>query len=171
MINHSKYQDMLVCQKTPNLFIIFACGLVLLMPDCLFFLTTHVPEIFLVFVWVCGLSVKKSKQGFIYLICIGNINFAKKGVHIYMQVGELLFVLSIWHFEIVWYNKFISYISAHFTEPLLSGNVLEIPCPSQVGYLNISTIKGRTSKVTAEDGSGPLVVSDIPGIKSFFLTF
>ena len=69
MINHSKYQDMLVCQKTTNLFIIFACSLVLLVPDCLFFLTTHAPEIFLVFVWVCGLSVKRSKQGFIYLIC------------------------------------------------------------------------------------------------------
>ena len=69
MMNLSKYQDMLVCQKTTNLFIILACSLVLLMPDCLFFLTTHVPEIFLVFVWVCGLSVKRSKQGFICLIC------------------------------------------------------------------------------------------------------
>ena len=69
MINHSKYQDMLVCQKTTNLFIIFACSLVVLVPDCLFFLTTHAPEIFLVFVWVCGLSVKRSKQGFIYLTC------------------------------------------------------------------------------------------------------
>ena len=29
-------------------------------------------------------------------------------------------------------------------------------------------IKEMTSKVTAEDGSVPLVVSGIPGIKSFF---
>ena len=38
------------------------CGLVLLMPDFLFFLTLHVPEIFLVFVWDCGLSVKRSSS-------------------------------------------------------------------------------------------------------------
>ena len=86
MINHSKYQDMLVCQKTTNLFIIFACGLVLLMCDCLFFLTTHVPERFLLFVWVCGLSVKKSKQGFIYLICQETLILQKMGVHIYVVV-------------------------------------------------------------------------------------
>ena len=78
MINHSKYQDMLVCQKTTNLFIIFACGLVLLMPDCLFFLTTHAPEIFLVSVWVCGLSVKRSKQGFIYLTCQETLTLQKR---------------------------------------------------------------------------------------------
>ena len=47
-----------------------------------FFLTTHVPDIFLVFVWVCGLSVKRSKQGFIYLICQEN-SFLQKGASIY----------------------------------------------------------------------------------------
>ena len=68
------------------LFIIIPCGLVLLMPDFLFFLTIHVPEIFLVFVWDCGLSVKRSTSlGFIYLFLLGNINFCKKkGIHIYM---------------------------------------------------------------------------------------
>ena len=88
MINHSNYQDMLVCQKTTNSFIIIACGLVLLMCDCLFFLTTHVPERFLLFVWVCGLSVKKIKARLYLFNLLGNINFAKKGIHIYMQVGN-----------------------------------------------------------------------------------
>ena len=46
-----------------------ALSLVLLMADYLFFLTTHVPEISVVFVWVCGLSVKRSNQGCTYLIC------------------------------------------------------------------------------------------------------
>ena len=60
------------------------CGLVLLMPDFLFFLTIHVPEIFLVFVWDYGLSVKRSSSlDFIYLFLLGNINFCKKRGSIY----------------------------------------------------------------------------------------
>ncbi|CAH3192898.1 unnamed protein product [Porites evermanni] len=47
----------------------------------------------------------------------------------------------------------------------------KFPYPSQVGYQIICKIKGRTSKVTAGDGSVPFVVLHIPGIKSFFLTF
>ena len=120
-----------------------------------FFLTTHVPDIFLVFVWVCGLSVKRSTQGFIYLICQEN-SFLQKGASIY---GILNFFL---------HKNFISYISAHFTERLLSGNVLEISLLITSWISNNFYNKGTTSKVTAEDGSVPLAVSGIPGIKSFF---
>ena len=129
MINLSKYQDMLVCQKTTNLFIIFACGLVLFMPDCPFFLTTHdiVPEIFLVFVWVCGLSVKRSKQGFIYLICQETLILQKRAcIYTFRQENYYYFFLPDT-------SKFFCIIyllySAHFTEPLLSWNVLEISLP------------------------------------------
>ena len=54
-----------------------------------------VPEVFLVFVWVCGLLVNRSKQGLIHLFnMLGNIiNFAKKCIHI--KVWKLLFNLSI----------------------------------------------------------------------------
>ena len=165
---------MLVCQKTTNLFIIFACGLVLLMPNCRVFLTTHVPEIFLVFVWVCGLSVKRSKQGFIYLICQETLIICKKWCA-YIHVGRTItIILPFYKFGIL--NFFgIIYLSLTFLpilqNPSYLGMFWKFLCPSQVGYLNICTIKGRTSKVTAEDGSVPLVVSGIPGIKSFFLTF
>ena len=136
MINLSKYQDMLVCQKTTNLFIILACGLVLLMPDCLFFLTTHVPEIFLMFVWVCGLSVKRSKQGFICLICQETLILPKRVcIIIYMQVGKLLFFLSTWHFKIFLYNLSLTFLPI-LQNPSNLGMFWKFPCPSQVGYQN-----------------------------------
>ena len=129
MISHSKYQDMLVCQKTTNLFIIFACGLVLFMPDCPFFLTTHdiVPEIFLVFVWVCGLSVKRSKQGFIYLICYETLILQKR-VWIYTCRQENYyssFLLGILKFFGMIY--LLHFCSFYRTPPI--GNVLEISLP------------------------------------------
>ena len=82
-------------RKPQTYFIVFACGLVFLMPNLSFFLTPPVPEIFLVFVWVCGLLVNRSKQGLIHLFnMLGNIiNFAKKRIHI--KVWKLLFNLSI----------------------------------------------------------------------------
>ena len=150
MINHSKYQDMLVCQKTTNLFIIFACGLVLLVCDCLFSYNTCSRNIS-VFVWVCGLSVKRSKQGSIYLICQETLILQKRGVHIYMQVGKLLFFLSTWHFEIFLYNLSLIFLPI-LQNPCYLGMFWKFPCPSQVGYQDISAIKGRTSKVAAEDG-------------------
>ena len=113
----------------------------------LFFPTTHVPEIFLVFVWVCGLSVNRSKQGLIYLTCYETLTFAKKHVHIYIG-GEtivLLFYLAFWNVFVY----FISYISAHFIEPLVSGNVLEIVMPITNWISKHCTFKGMTSKVTA----------------------
>ena len=80
-----------------------------------------------------------------------------------------MFFLSTWRFEIFLYN-----LSLIFLPILQNPSQLEMswkfPYPSQVGYHNICRIKGTTSKVTAEDGSVPFVVSGIPGIKSFFLT-
>ena len=93
--------------------------------------------------------------------------FAKKGVHIYMWVGNLLFFLSTWHFDIFLGNLSLTFLPI-LQNPSYLGMFWKFPCPSQVGYQNISTIKWTTSKETAEDGSVPLVVSGIPGIKSFF---
>ena len=160
------------------IFIIIPCSLVSLMPDFLFFLTIHVPEIFLVFVWDCGLSVKRSTSlGFtgIYLFLLGNINFCKKkGIHIYM-LGCRWENYYIFFFLLGILNFFLYNLSLTFLPILQNPSYLEMfwkfPYPSQVGYQNICTIKGMTPKVTAEDGSVPFVVSDIPGIKSFFLTF
>ena len=100
---------------------------------------------------------KKIKARLHLFNVLGKFIFAKRGIH-------------IWHFEFFFGIKiFISYISAHFTEPFLSGNVLEISLPitswiSKHFYRTTAT----TSKVTAEDGSVPLLVSDILGINFFF---
>ena len=71
-----------------------------------------------------------------------------------------------------WYFEFFLYLSLTFLpisqNPSYLGMFWKFPCPSQVGYQNICTIKEMTSKVTAEDGSVPLVVSVIPGIRKVF---
>ena len=97
---------------------------------------------------------------------LGNINyyFCEKG-HPYIHVGKKTII----------YSSFLYNLSLTFLPILQNPSHLEMfwkfPYPSQVGYQNICTIKGTTLKVTAEDGSVPFVVSGIPGIKSFFLTF
>ena len=140
MINLSKYQDMLVCQKTTNLFIILACGLVLLMPDCLFFLTTHVPEIFLMFVWVCGLSVKRSKQGFICLICQETLILPKRAcIHTCMQENYYSsFLLGILKFFCIIY--LLHFFPFYRTHPILEccGNFL---AHHKLGIKIVSTVK------------------------------
>ena len=81
-----------------------------------------------------------------------------------------MFFFSTWHFEFFLYNLSLTFLSI-LQNPSYLAMFWKFPYPSQVGYQNICTIKGMTPKVTAEDGSVPFVVSDIPGIKSFFLTF
>ena len=104
-------------------------------------------------------KIKKIEARLHLFNLLGKFIFAKRGIH-------------IWHFEFFCIKIFISCVSAHFTEPLLSENVLEISLPitSWISKLFYGTAR-TTSKVTAEDGSVPLAVSGIPGIKSFFLTF
>ena len=125
MINHSKYQDMLVCQKTTNLFIIFACGLVLLMPDCLFFYNTCSRNVSGVCLGLWFVS-KKIKARLYLFNLLGIINFAKKGVPIYMQVGKLLFFLSTWHFEIFFIIYLLHFCPFYRTAPIWRcfGNLL-----------------------------------------------
>ena len=77
----------------------------------------------------------------------------------------LPFYLAFW----IFFVEFISYISIHFTEPLLSGNVLEISLAFTSWISKHSTIKGTID--IESDTWGWMVVSGIPGIKSFFLTF
>ena len=92
--------------------------------------------------------------------------FAKKCIHI--KVGKLLFFLSTWHFD------FFCIYLLHFypfnrTPPIWEclGN---FHAHHKLDIKTFCTIKGMTSKVTAEDDSVPFVVLGIPGIKSFFLT-
>ena len=64
------------------------------MPDCLFFLTIHVPEIFVVFVWRLWIVSEKVKAlGFIYFNLLGNINFCKKG-HPYIHLARKAIIYS-----------------------------------------------------------------------------
>ena len=74
----------------------------------------------------------------------------------------LPFYLAFW----IFFVDFISYISIHFTEPLLSGNVLEISLAFTSWISKHSTIKGTID--IKSDTWGWMVVSGIPGIKSFF---
>ena len=114
MINHSKYQDMWVCQKTTNLFIICACGLV---HARLSFVSYNTCSRNISGVCLGLWFVSKKIEARLHLFnLLGNINFCKRG----SINGILNFFCMI---------LFISYISAHFTEPLLSENVLEISLP------------------------------------------
>ena len=74
----------------------------------------------------------------------------------------LPFYLAFW----IFFVEFISYISIHFTEPLLSGNVLEISLAFTSWISKHSPIKGTID--IKSDTWGWMVVSGIPGIKSFF---
>ena len=113
-------------------------------------------------------------------VCLG-LWFVKKikkieaRLHLFNLLGKFIFAkrgIHIWRFDFFFCIKILSpCVSAHFTEPLLSENVLEISLPITSWISNNFYNKGTTSKVTAEDGSVPLAVSGIPGIKSFFLTF
>ena len=83
-------------RKPQTYFIVFACGLVFLMPNCLFSLRHLFQKYFwCLFGFVVCLIVNRSKQGLIHLFnMLGNIiNFAKKRIHI--KVWKLLFNLSI----------------------------------------------------------------------------
>ena len=74
-----------------------------------------------------GLTVKISKQDFIYLIWEETLIFAgKKNVHIYVaKLINLSFYLAV-----KFINSITSYISAgHFTDPVPFGNVLEDSLP------------------------------------------
>ena len=85
--------------------------------------------------------VSKKIKARLYLFnLLGNINFAKKGVHIYMSVGKLLFFLSTWHFKIFLYNLSLTFLPI-LQNPSYFGMFWKFPCPSQVVYQNVSTIK------------------------------
>ena len=128
-------------------FIIIPCGLLLLMPDWLFFLTIHVPEIFLVFVWGLWFVSKKIKAlGFIYLIwLLGNINFCKKG-HPYIHIARKTIIYSSFLLGIL--NFFLYNLSLTFLSILQNPSYLamfwKFPYPSQVGYQNL--LKGWHQK-------------------------
>ena len=98
---------------------------------------------------------------------LGNIIiFAKK--HIHIKVWKLLFFLSILGILNFFYIYLLHFCPFHRTPPIWEcfGNFLAHH------KLDIKTFvrlfKERTSKVTAEDGSVPLVVSVIPGIRKVF---
>ena len=75
-------------------------------------------------------KIKKIKARLHLFNLLGKFIFAKRGIH-------------IWHFEFFFCIKiFISCVSAHFTEPLLSENVLEISLPITSWISN----KGRHQK-------------------------
>ena len=69
-------------------------------------------------------------------------------IYISRETIILLFYLAFWIFFVLSH-----YISAHFIEPLVSGNVLEIVMPITNWISKHCTFKGMTSKVTAQDGS------------------
>ena len=107
---------------------------------------------------ICGVCLglwfvsKKIKSRLYLFNLLGNINFCK------IQVGrKTIFFLSTWLFEIFLCNLSLTFLPI-LQNPSCLGMFWKFPCPSQVGYHNISMIKQTTSKVTAEDGSVPLVL-------------
>ena len=113
MINHSKYQYHVCLPENHKLIYHLCLQLSFAHAWLSYFLATHVVRkiIFVVFVWVCGLwFFSKKINSRLYLLLY------------------LLFFLYTWHLEIFLCNlSFLHF--AHFTEPLLSGNVLEISLP------------------------------------------
>ena len=80
-----------------------------------------------------------------------------------MKTINSSFLLGILNFFCIIY---LLHKSIHFTEPLLSGNVLEISLAFTSWISKHSTIKGTID--IKSDTWGWMAVSGIPGIKSFF---
>ena len=94
-------------------------------------------NIFLVFVWGLWFVTKKIKAlARLYLFnLLRNIHFCKKG-HPYTQVGRKTIIYSSFLLGILNFFSlflFVSYISAHFTEPLLEMEMeISIPITSWI---------------------------------------
>ena len=83
---------MLVCQKTTNLFIIIACGLVLLMCDFSYNTCSRKISVVCLGLWFVS---KKIKARLYLFNLLGNINFAENG-GAYIRVGRKTIILSFY---------------------------------------------------------------------------